>query len=408
MNGPTTIDAQLDTAAEALWVRRDELVRRQVEALADFAEYRGVPDDELARSCERNVARVVSMLRNEDTLPSDIDEDERISGARRARQGIPAEVVVAAYRAVIGEIRDAFMDQAPQSGASVDAVLAGIRRLWALTDHFSSTLVAVRHEAELDVAREDERRRITFVRTALDPETPETQVLRDGVPYEVSANDVYWLVRARVDPESVVGAHRALASSGGTRLFQPVLARHGDGGIEGVLGRRPTLPEGLTGLVAVAGPVGVSGFREAARSTARTLEAGMRFGLTGVIDRPTLGLRLTISEDVELAQLLVERFVEPVRRGSTMATDVLLSVRAFLDHRRSLPEAAAALSVHVNTIRYRLEKFQELTGVDLRETEETVGVWWALQADLASVGSERPPVLDGSTIGGRELRDSRH
>ena len=63
--------------------------------------------------------------------------------------------------------------------------LGGIRRLWVLIDHFSSTLVAVRDEAALDIAREDERRRLSFVRLALDPDATEEQVLTDGAAYGV-------------------------------------------------------------------------------------------------------------------------------------------------------------------------------------------------------------------------------
>lgn len=37
------------------------------------------------------------------------------------------------------------------------------------------------------------------------------------------------------------------------------------------------------------------------------------------------------------------------------------------------------LSIHVNTLRYRLERFAALTEADLQDTETTFEVWWALQ-----------------------------
>lgn len=44
-----------------------------------------------------------------------------------------------------------------------------------------------------------------------------------------------------------------------------------------------------------------------------------------------------------------------------------------------MSEAAAVLSVHVNTLRYRLCPFAALTGADLQDTETMFEVWWALQ-----------------------------
>ena len=37
------------------------------------------------------------------------------------------------------------------------------------------------------------------------------------------------------------------------------------------------------------------------------------------------------------------------------------------------------LDVHPNTVRHRLERFEEITGRSLRETETVVELWWALQ-----------------------------
>ena len=39
---------------------------------------------------------------------------------------------------------------------------------------------------------------------------------------------------------------------------------------------------------------------------------------------------------------------------------------------------AERLHIHPNTLRYRLSRYEELTGVDLGETEEMVGLWLAL------------------------------
>ena len=42
-------------------------------------------------------------------------------------------------------------------------------------------------------------------------------------------------------------------------------------------------------------------------------------------------------------------------------------------------EIAETLGLHANTVRHRLERFEEITGRSLRETETVVELWWALQ-----------------------------
>jgi DNA-binding PucR family transcriptional regulator len=45
---------------------------------------------------------------------------------------------------------------------------------------------------------------------------------------------------------------------------------------------------------------------------------------------------------------------------------------------------ARELGVHVNTVRHRLNRFEEATGRSLHETEAIVEVWWALQRQQLS------------------------
>jgi putative transposase len=54
-------------------------------------------------------------------------------------------------------------------------------------------------------------------------------------------------------------------------------------------------------------------------------------------------------------------------------------VQVYLRQHRSVGETARALSVHPNTIRYRLSRFGALTGADLSSTDTLVEVWWALE-----------------------------
>jgi hypothetical protein len=64
-----------------------------------------------------------------------------------------------------------------------------------------------------------------------------------------------------------------------------------------------------------------------------------------------------------------------VRSSITPATSSIGSTCAAVERRSE----AKDVDVHPNTVRHRLERFKEITGRSLRETETLVELWWALQ-----------------------------
>ena len=148
-----------DTVATHLAQRTDELVERHLAAMRAHRGYDCLPEDDLRRSCHRNVVRVLAILGRTDLL-GEVDEDERASGQRRALPGVPSNTVVEAYRAVLAVLRDAFIEEAVATGADTATALAGTTRLWDLTDEFSSVLFSARQQVEIDAACRDERHRI--------------------------------------------------------------------------------------------------------------------------------------------------------------------------------------------------------------------------------------------------------
>ena len=85
-------------------------------------------------------------------------------------------------------------------------------------------------------------------------------------------------------------------------------------------------------------------------------------------------------EENELSEALLARYVTPVRTTCGPGAEVVLAtVRSFLAHRRHVGDTAAALSVHTNTVRYRLARYTEATGADLSDTEALIEAWWALE-----------------------------
>jgi purine catabolism regulator len=60
--------------------------------------------------------------------------------------------------------------------------------------------------------------------------------------------------------------------------------------------------------------------------------------------------------------------------------EVVISLRAFLEHNARWETAAAQLFVHRHTLRYRMRKVEELTGRDLNSSFDRMEFWLALRA----------------------------
>lgn len=363
----------LAAVAGRLRDRRDELVAAQLVQLRRFRSYRPVPDEDLRRSCARNVARVVATLEQRDTLPAEIEEDERASGQRRARQGIPTDEVVKAYRAVISVLRDAFIEEASAAAADPWVVLAGTRTLWDLTDRYSDVLVAARQQVDIDSARRDEQYRIAFLHRLLTGRLDPAEESAGGAGPGMLPDRDYWVVRGR----HVLGDAQRLSRhlESGATSFRPLVAPF-DNDVVGIAAARP-VPL-ADAVIAVGGPARPGAIPHAFAEATQVLNVALRYGRTGVIDSSTLSVRVAVEQHDELGEQLYRRYLGPMTAHQGSA-EILDTVQVYLRQHRSIGATARTLSVHPNTIRYRLTRFRALTGADLSSTDTLVEVWWALE-----------------------------
>lgn len=370
----------LAAAVDRLEALSDELVARQMDALKHLGSYRRVPDDELRRSCRRNVVRVVTTLRGGDSLPPDVIEDERASGRRRAAQGIPAEDVVAGYRAVMGVLRDSFLHEAAEIEVPNATVLQGIRRLWDVTDHYSSELVSARHQFDLDLVRGEERHRQNFLHNLLTGRLSDKDVIEaGGAALGLGNTSENFVLRGRsCSPDvATVDLLPAIDRATRTREMPPLLGLFA-GDLVGVTRRSPE-SLAMPALIGIEGPVQPDGIYSAFLRVSKLLDIGIRFGLRGVLTAKRLSLRAAIAHDEALGQQLHERYIMPLDPHAAITPLILQSVQTYLDCQRSIPMAARELNIHVNTLRYRLQRFQDMTSCDLSGTQTILEVWWALQ-----------------------------
>ncbi|GAA0610075.1 PucR family transcriptional regulator [Sporichthya brevicatena] len=368
----------LTAVADALMEREEALVTAQVKAVREFAGYDRIPLPSLRSSARRNVLRVVSVLRGSPDLPAEAEETERQSGGQRALQGIPADVVVGAYRAVMGLLREEFLATATDLQIPAVDVLHATRLLWDLTDRYSTEVVAERQQIDIEFARRDEQERLAFLQRLLTGTLLPAEVLVGGVAYGLVPDAEYWVSRGRHPEEHRHALSRRLEYSGATSTFRPLIGWI-DGDVVAVTAKRPTV-EADGAVLAVSGPVPPAGFPQAFGEATRLLNVAARFQRQGLVDNNTLSIRIAVVEEGELSEALLARYATPVLATGATAGIVLSTVRTFLACRRHIAETAAALSVHVNTVRYRLARYAELTGADLDDTETLIEVWWALES----------------------------
>jgi PucR family transcriptional regulator, purine catabolism regulatory protein len=116
--------------------------------------------------------------------------------------------------------------------------------------------------------------------------------------------------------------------------------------------------------------------REAEWARARAGEAGRPVMTYG--SDPTQ--KWLTGESADLAALAAEVLGSVVRYDAAHAADLVSSVRVWLEQDRNTGRAAQALHVHPNTLRYRLQRFEEISGHSLSSTSSLAEVWLALRA----------------------------
>lgn len=136
----------------------------------------------------------------------------------------------------------------------------------------------------------------------------------------------------------------------------------------------------FTGL---GGPVALDGLGGAVQEARYALELaarrGERIAVVAGADVPVHRLLLADAAD-ELRRGVRDRVLGPLLAyDAAQGTDLVRTVRTYLECSSSPTTAAKALHVHVNTLRYRIGRASELLGVDLTEFSTQVDVYLALQ-----------------------------
>ncbi|WP_345727890.1 PucR family transcriptional regulator, partial [Cryptosporangium minutisporangium] len=153
---------------------------------------------------------------------------------------------------------------------------------------------------------------------------------------------------------------------------------------------RATIAAVIPGLGAARLPIGLSGTVSAGPALFAALEEARH--AAGLAAARTEVAAVVTADEIDSHMLLLGSVPDEVRRayrnrvlGPVLAYDsahdaeLVATLTAFLDHAGSWSRCAEVLHLHVNTVRYRIAKVEQLTGRNLGRLDDRVDLFLALR-----------------------------
>jgi len=376
----TGVEGLLQELLEARVELGERIVERVRREMPSFA---GVPYEE-HRDGIIAALELIVRARMEDPEPSFGGGASllRQIGERRARQGVPVDDLMRSWRLGVEEATAYGRELAERSSVPPAELFDLFHQAFGLADE-AMVETAGGHRREPGTGDPEVERRTTLVRGALLGRLSADELHSGFAAVDLDPLASYRAFRARGDDDAdIAELERSLA------LGHPSGRRVGlvaavESEIAGFSSEPP--PRGALPLIAIGPASALTGLPASYLAAGRVLGAAERFGLAGMHDLTSAGLQAAVIEDAHLGEALTADLVAPVLAVPS-GEEILAAVREWLGAGMRVDPAAERLYVHANTIRYRLKRYQELTGADLDETEDAFRVWWALQRREATPG----------------------
>ena len=298
------------------------------------------------------------------------------AGETRGRQGVAIREMLALWRNGLEYLHE-LARRVAAPGPNRDALLLEFLELPLAWGDFAMLHAAEGHRrGELSQAREQQHVQTNFVRRVLSGSATRGEISSALDSLGLDAQGLYHAVRARplptVDMETI---ERYLGADGLVRRGNGLIAMI-DGDACGFIAHLPH--NAAPTAVGISAPVPLTSMKTAFHQASRALETALTLGAKGVFGFGDLSLHPAIATDTEIGDVMITRYINPVL-NITGGETVLATTERYLENDRNIDVTAKDLAVHPNTVRQRLDRFEEATGRSLRETETVVEVWWALQ-----------------------------
>lgn len=349
----------------------DRVVAR---ARTEMPAYAALPRVETTRATIGILVRLITALRDDRVLTEDDLRALREFGETRARQGISLVEVQNGWRIAVRELLDEFTESGRAIRVGARAMLELTRDLLDVVDQAAAAYTSGHREVEIELARHDQHVRAEFARGLLLGRMGPSDIHTHAQHHGLDIDGSYRAFRARADDRAAESDLRHALRSDGHSLHG--IATTVDGDLAGFLESPRTLE--TSGVIGFGPPVRLSDLDRSFRLASRVLATAHVYGRTGAADLPLLGVLPAVLADTDVGEELVRRYLDPLGSGEQART-VIDTVERYFDTGMRIEATADALIVHQNTVRYRLSRFEELTGTDLRTPHSAVQVWWAIQ-----------------------------
>ena len=356
---------------------RSALIERVRSAIADahFAT-RTLQSEALFLGMAGDVVRILAAARAGRVAVGAADvADLAMEGEAWARHGIPVDEMLRAWHIGVDVVVGYVKEVGGHLGIGDADLLEFVQSAIAWSDVAVVAAAKGHRSAEIALAIAEEERRAAFVRGVLFGTFPSADLRVSAEAYGLDPTREYVAVRARLGDgvqqrklEQALGFHEVGHHRRG--LFAVV-----DGAIAGILVEPPD--SGVDGLIGVGPMRPLKYLAESYRLATRALMTIQACGMRGAHDMASLGLKAAVAMDTDVGEILRARYLDPLAEGDS-ARELVATLRAYLACDLHVERTATRLFVHQNTVRYRLARFEELTGANLRETQVVFEVWWAL------------------------------
>ncbi|MFI0351695.1 helix-turn-helix domain-containing protein [Actinomadura sp. 9N407] len=303
-------------------------------------------------------------------------------GVTRARQGIPIEAVLAAVHVAERAIWSRARDVARAEGLSADRLLDARELYDDWAEAVRARLITSHRATRAGGDPPPGGRDAAILRRLLQGGSAAALAVAEaGLPVTGGLR-----VLVARPGEGAAVLERAL------REHPPALFALVDDLMVGVLPRAPSARVSEAGSAAgtaigLAGPAEPEELAPVHRLAIAALVAAESTGRTGVTHIADVASLAAIAGRADLAAVLLDRHMPAWAALGPNAEPVARAVAAWLEADRDVTAAAAGLFVHPNTVRNRVQRFAEVTGIDPYTTFGAVDAWWLGRTWLAQAAS---------------------
>jgi hypothetical protein len=347
--------------------------------ISELPSYRTIPLAELVPEIRRTYAAGLRQLRarRPATASEDLSAYER-TGEQRARQGVTLADMLSGFSIAIAVSRAGAHRNAP-TGERRDALLLEAIEIMDSSNMIGMNAAAAAHrQVELELAQQEHHDVANVVRRVLFG-TVGGRVQRGHLErFGIDPTRRYHAIRVRPSEDfGITETERWLGVSESASRRSGLVALI-DGDVAGFVADRPA-ERALPVAAGIAGPEVLGSLAEAFRLASRALETAHALGVHGLVDLSELGLRPAVFADDDVGSGVLERYVRPLEHRGRAGALVLDTLDRYLENDCQVLRTADELGVHPNTVRYRITRFEQLTGCSLKHNESLVEVWWALR-----------------------------